>query len=167
MCGRASQREHTLLNPTLKESLTSLVIGVSCNSGHTERESGHQGRYCGGREKKCRTAARRLPDTGPTPARRGNAVASRPGLLPPQSITIYTRMLRTLITRGCFFGGRRPGLEARNAAHRRYVGPTSPSVRLRPDAGATPARSRRASDGTLEPPLTRRRPDTVMTLAGR
>ena len=36
-------------------------------------------------------------------------IASRPGLLPPQSITIHMRMLRTLITRGCFFGGRRPG----------------------------------------------------------
>ena len=36
-------------------------------------------------------------------------VASRPGLLPPQSITIHTRMLRTLITRGCFSEGERPG----------------------------------------------------------
>ena len=34
-------------------------------------------------------------------------LASRPGLLPPQSITIHTRMLRTLITRGCFFSLRR------------------------------------------------------------
>ena len=36
-------------------------------------------------------------------------LAWRPGLLPPQSTTIPTRMLRKLITRGCFSEGE--GLE--------------------------------------------------------
>ena len=45
----------------------------------------------------------------PTIRERAQGVASRPGLLPPQSITIHRRMLRTLITRGCFSEGE--GLE--------------------------------------------------------
>ena len=45
-------------------------------------------------------------------------IASKPGLLPPQSITIHMRMLRTLITRGCFFGGEKAWkIFARDAWH--------------------------------------------------